>query len=105
LFTSLADLDFVYTLARNGKTVAKGRVIAPALAPQDSMTVTPDFSWSNTTAGNYTLTVRAYQNNDTDWADSGYEVGFTQFAFEIKEDKIALIDTSCTGLVVTQTAN
>ena len=89
-FTTLADLDFIYTLARDGKTVAKGRVIAPDLAPQKTMTVTPDFVWENTKAGNYTLTVRAYQNSDTAWAESGYEVGFTQFAFEIKADKAAL---------------
>ncbi len=104
-FNTLADLDFVYTLAKDGKTVAKGRVIAPAIAPQDSMTVTPDFVWHNTDAGNYTLTVRAYQNNDTDWAESGYEVGFTQFAFEVKENKVALGTGVLACLAVSETAN
>lgn len=104
-FTSLSNLDFVYTLARNGKTVAKGRVIAPDIAPLQSMVVTPDFAWDCKRAGNYTLTVRACQNNDTAWAESGYEVGFHQFAFEVKADKAPLAVTAAACIAVTESFN
>ncbi len=104
-FTDLSDLDFVYTLARNGETLHTGRLLAPAIAPQTALTVVPDFAWRCETAGHYTLTVRAYRNCDTFWAGSGYEVGFHQFAFEVTEDKAALIDTAPGCLSVVENFN
>ena len=104
-FTDLSDLDFVYTLACDGKTVGKGRLLSPAIAPLQAVKVTPDFAYDRTEAGHYTLTVRAYQNTDTAWAESGYEVGFHQFAFEVAEDKPTLLDTASACLSVVETAN
>ena len=78
-FTSLADLDLYWTLARNGETVAEGRITELHIAPERSRTYTLPH-WDAALTGAWcTLTVRVCQNKSTLWAPAGYEVGFTQF--------------------------
>ena len=92
-FTSLADLDFYWTLARNGKTIAEGRILAPNIAPGKSRTFTlPDFNAALTGAWS-TLTVSIRQNSSTAWAEVGYEIGFEQFELSRKENGGRLTDT------------
>lgn len=84
-FTSLSDLDLIFVLARNGKTVAEGRFTALNIAPERSKTYTlPHFNAALT--GEYcTLTVHLVQNTSTLWAPAGFEVGFAQFALSEKQ--------------------
>ena len=90
-FTPLTDLDLTYTFARNGKTVAEGRINALSVQPGKSRTYTlPHFNAAMT--GEYcTLTVRLLQNTSTPWAPAGYEVGFTQFLLSEKKAAAPLI--------------
>ncbi len=86
-FTSLADLDLYWTLARNGKTVAEGRFLNLNIAPEKSRTYTLPH-WDAALTGAWcTLTVSVRQSGSTPWADAGYEVGFQQF--ELSEKAVA----------------
>ncbi|MBQ9778791.1 MAG: DUF4981 domain-containing protein, partial [Clostridia bacterium] len=69
-FTTLSDLDFYWTLARNGKTVTEGRILSPNVAPGRSRTFAlPHFNAALT--GEWcTLTVRIRQNTSTAWAEA-----------------------------------
>ncbi len=91
-FTSLADLDFYWTLNRNGKTVCEGRILAPAIPAGKSRTFTlPHFN-AALTGGWCDLTVSIRQNTSTLWADAGFEVGFEQFVLSQKPSAEVLLD-------------
>ena len=83
-FLDLSDLNFTYMLSKNGKPVAEGQLLSPAIAPGASMTVTPDESWPAIEDGLYTFTLVATQKEDTLWAKAGHEVGFEQRTFDTR---------------------
>ncbi len=90
-FTSLTDLDFCWTLCRNGRTLCEGRITAPAIAPGKSRTFTlPHFN-AALTGGWCDLTVSIRQNTSTLWAESGFEIGFEQFSLAQKTDAVPLL--------------
>lgn len=90
-FTDLSDLDFCWTLSRNGKALATGRIQAPTVAPGRSRTFTlPHFN-AALTGGWCDLTVSIRQNGDTRWAKAGFEIGFEQFKLSEKEGALALL--------------
>ena len=76
-FLTLEDLDFRYTVEHNGKAVKSGRVLAPEIPAEGEGEYTLNLGALK--EGYNTLTVRAVQNTDTEWADAGYEVGLDQF--------------------------
>lgn len=81
-FRDLFDLDFVYTLTRDGKNVAQGRISAPAMEPGQ----TAEFSVPEVlrkSEGLYALTVRGYYRADTPFSSAGDEVGVDQMTWEI----------------------
>jgi beta-galactosidase len=88
-FTSLSDLDFVWKIEKNGKTVACGKLCGTDIPAQDSREFTLDIAEyaKATDAYNY-LTVTAVQNSARLWADVGYEVGFEQF--KLSEDSVTV---------------
>ena len=77
-FTDLSDLDFVWTVERNGQTIESGRALLP-VEPQEIAELTiPAEAWN--TDGDRYVTVTAYQNTATPWGGVGFEVGFHQMA-------------------------
>ena len=91
-FTSLSDLDFYWTLCRNGKTIAEGRILAPDIAPGKTRVFTlPHFN-AALTGGWCDLTVSIRLNTTTLWAKPGYEVGTEQFKLCEKNTSRALTD-------------
>lgn len=84
-FTDLSDLDFVWTVERNGETVASGRASLP-VEPQDTAElIIPAGAWD--VDGDRYVTVTAQQNTATPWGEVGFEVGFEQLA--IPAERIA----------------
>ena len=83
-FSTLANLDFYWELARNGVAVATGRIAAPAVEPGKRRTYAlPHFNAA--LMGEWcTLTVRALQNAPTCYAPIGFEVGHEQFVLSEK---------------------
>ena len=77
-FTDLSDLDFVWTVDRNGETVASGRALLPVEPQETAELVIPAEAWD--TDGDRYVTVTAYQNTATPWGEVGFEVGFHQMA-------------------------
>jgi beta-galactosidase len=83
-FCDLSDLNFTYTLSKDGKPVAKGQLSSPAILPGESMTITPDVVWPSMGEGLYTFTIVATQASDTLWAQAGHEIGFEQCTFDTR---------------------
>ncbi len=77
-FTDLSDLDFVWTVERNGETVASGRALLPVEPQETAELVIPAEAWD--TDGDRYVTVTACQNTATPWGEVGFEVGFQQMA-------------------------
>ena len=77
-FTDLSDLDFVWTVERNGQTIESGRALLP-VEPQETAELTiPAEAWD--VDGDRYVTITAYQNTATPWGGVGFEVGFEQMA-------------------------
>ena len=77
-FTDLSDLDFVWTVERNGETVAGGRALLPVEPQETAELVIPAEAWD--TDGDRYVTITACQNTATPWGEVGFEVGFHQMA-------------------------
>ncbi len=86
-FADLSDLDFVYVLARNGKSLVSGVLSGHGIAPGQSKTWTLPETVIPNDAGAYTFTVRACLNCDTIWAEKGHQVGFAQVTKQVRVDK------------------
>lgn len=74
LFTDTSDLEFVYSVLKDGEPVYQNSFDA-SVKPLDTRYETipvPDF----TEPGEYVYQVSALLKNDTLWADSGYETAF-----------------------------
>ena len=99
-FTSLADLDFYWTLNRNGKPVAEGRILAPAIPAGKSRTFLLPMPATMDTDAWYDLTVSIRQNTTTAWAPVGFELGFEQFALSEKQSAPALLSQIPAGTVL-----
>ncbi|MBE6561883.1 MAG: DUF4981 domain-containing protein [Ruminococcaceae bacterium] len=82
-FTDLSDLEFYWSVERDGVSVASGTVTVPA-APQKSRRVTL-YTPDGCHCGIRTLNISARQKHPTAWADAGYEVGFTQLMLTSEE--------------------
>ena len=95
-FTSLSDLDFVWKVEKNGKTVACGKLVGTDIPAQDSREIALDVSAFTSCNDAYCyLTVSALQNGATRWSDVGYEVGFEQF--KLSEDTLTASATDTIG--------
>jgi beta-galactosidase len=80
-FKTLADLDLIWSLVRNGKVVKQGRIAGLNIRPQQSRTYALPVDLS-ALDGFCTLDVSFRSNEATEWADAGYEVGFEQVELE-----------------------
>ncbi len=79
-FKSLSDLDLIWKIQRNGKTVKQGIISAPDILPQESGEFQLDLKDATSHGGYVYLYVSMVQNLDTPWSKCGYEVGFEQIA-------------------------
>ena len=77
-FTSLSDLDLVWTLERNGEVIGEGRVTGLQIAPQRSRSYTLDLGDPCALDGYCYLNLSFRTNRSHPWAAAGYEVGFEQ---------------------------
>ncbi len=99
-FTALTDLDFYWSVEKNGKTVLDGCISAPDIAPGKSRTFALPAIETNNDA-TYTLNVNVWQNTATPWAQAGYEIGFAQFELAHKAIAASLVSTDA-ALTLTQ---
>ena len=102
-FTDLSDLDFVWTVERNGETVASGRALLP-VEPQETAEITiPAEAWD--TDGDRYVTITACQNTATPWGEVGFEVGFQQMAIPAERPApTAMAETMSPYATITYTA-
>ena len=82
-FTDLSDLEFFWSVEKDGVSVASGTVSVPA-APQKTRRVTL-YTDPGCTCGVRTLNITARQKHPAPWAEAGYEVGFTQLMLPSEE--------------------
>lgn len=89
-FTSLCDMDFLWKIEKNGKTINSGRINAPAVEPQTSVEFDISIDKNKLDDGYCYLTVKAIQNSDKPWAEYGYEIGFEQFELSIEKASLPI---------------
>ncbi|MBQ7320125.1 MAG: DUF4981 domain-containing protein [Clostridia bacterium] len=78
-FLDFSDLDFYYHIEKDGKTIARGRLVAPTQAPGTTVTYQPAYKQPDLSkAGCYTFNIEAVKNSDTPWCAFGHSVGFAQ---------------------------
>lgn len=86
-FEELSDLSLKWTISDGGRTVAEGFIESLDIEPQTAK----DYKLFNekdyNLKENAFLTASICQNDDTPWADEGYEVGFLQFEMETAEEE------------------
>ncbi|WP_367568573.1 glycoside hydrolase family 2 TIM barrel-domain containing protein [Lacrimispora sp.] len=82
LFTGTSDLEFVYSVLKDGEPVYQKRfytLIEPLETGYEALSI-PDF----TEPGEYVLQVSALLKNDTLWAETGYEAAFGEVVKSVK---------------------
>ncbi len=89
-FTSLKDLELVWSVERNGKSILNGKVdlldISPRTEKEFSILENTDFD------GNTYLNLSFIKQNQEIWCDVGYEIGFEQFELhtDVKRNNFTL---------------
>lgn len=96
-FTTLADMDFLYTVERDGKVVAEGRFLSQAIKPQTSKRFKIDLG-NIKLIGTCTLNVKAVSNVSRPWANVGHEIGFEQIELASITETEALVPSKTAGL-------
>ena len=104
-FRSLADLDLIWQVERNGETVRQGRFTEIRVAPGQSRSYRIDPEAFRIFDGLCYLTVSFRTNSATPWADAGYEVGFEQFPIPVAATKRVCAARGSTTLALTASGN
>ncbi len=88
-FTTLNDIEFRWSIEKNGKEILSGNICDTDIAPQGEKeyTLFNDTKFDDFT----TLNLVFVQKDNTEWAEKGFEVGHIQF---ILNDDAILADTS-----------
>jgi beta-galactosidase len=105
-FVNLSQLVLNWKVEKDGEVIDRGEMEELAIAPHKSKTVTLPYSLPEKTDGRYFLTVCYNQVTDTEWAEKGYEVAFTQFELPVvKVEKAAVVMAEMPSLRVERTKN
>ena len=83
-FTDLSDMDLVWSVERNGRTVDSGRIQSLAVKPQRKRTYRLGLKDIEKLDGFCYLNISFVSNRKWDWADVGYEWGHEQFKLPTK---------------------
>lgn len=81
-FADTADLNFVWTVQRDGLVEASGQLPVPVLAAGEQQTVPLPSVETTDAEGERWLTVRAVLAEPTAWAEAGHELGCGQFLLD-----------------------
>lgn len=81
-FTTLADLDLIWTVERNGRVVREGRICELNVQPARRRTYKLDLGDLSVLDGFCYLNLYFRSNKSTPWSEVGFEVGFEQFEIE-----------------------
>ena len=84
-FTSLTDLDMIWTVERNGKVIRQGRVTGLNILPQYRKTYKLDLGDLAALDGFCYLNLSFRSNVAHPWAEMGYEVAMEQVAIDCAE--------------------
>lgn len=78
-FTSLEDMDLIWSIEWDGKIIRRGRIEKLSVLPQSTEAYSIQISDLCRLKGFVYLTCSFVQNTEKEWAPVGYEVGFEQF--------------------------
>ena len=85
LFVNTDIFDCKATVAKNGKVIRKAS-LATAVAPLSEETYALPFA-KEEKPGEYAVTVSFHLKEDKAWAESGHEVAFGQYVYQVEEPK------------------
>lgn len=90
-FTNLSRLILNWKVEKDGTLIDRGEIEELDIAPHTSKDIVLPYSMPEKADGRYFLTVYYTQAADTEWAEKGYEVAFSQFELPVgKVDKVIL---------------
>lgn len=84
-YISTENLDFCYTLLRDGEEVESGTFKAKVSPLSEECVPLPALSF--TESGEYTIRVSACLSGDTIWAGKGFETAFGETTWTVEEEK------------------
>lgn len=84
-YISTENLDFCYTLLRDGEEVESGTFKAKVSPLSEECVPLPTLSF--TESGEYTIRVSACLSGDTIWAGKGFETAFGETTWTVEEEK------------------
>ncbi|MBE6884993.1 MAG: DUF4981 domain-containing protein [Ruminococcaceae bacterium] len=83
-FITLADLNMVWSVTRDGEDYASGIVGALDIAPHTSTIVKLNYKLPAADSAKYFLNISFLQCSDKPWAKKGFEVAYEQIALPVK---------------------
>ena len=81
-FKSLEDLDLYYTVEKDAKVIAEGRILSLKVAPKAQRKYKLDLNGLNLDGGVCTLNIKAVSNVSRPWAAVGHEIGNEQIRLD-----------------------
>ncbi len=101
-FTTLEDMDLLYTVEKDGKIIREGRFLSIKINPQSSRKYTVNLSGLELDGGVCTLNIRAVSNVSKPWAPAGSEIGFEQINLEANVNISKLVPDAATRFFVAE---
>ena len=85
-FTSLDDVDLVWSVEQDGKTVQNGVITAIGTAPRETTSLVIPYDVEGL-SGNVYVNISFRTNTASAWAEAGYEVCFNQYQLPVPKAK------------------
>ncbi len=85
-FSDLSDCELLWSLEKNGKSVAAGKIDSLAIGPQRTRAYTVDYGNVCLTGALY-LNISVRQSRPTPWAPAGYEIGSSQLELPVTDSR------------------
>lgn len=83
-FTALDDIDLVWSVEQNGRSVQNGIIPSIGTAPRETTSVIIPYDISGL-CGEVYVNISFRSNVATEWADAGYEICFNQYKLPASE--------------------
>ncbi len=89
-FTTLEDIDLLYTVEKDGRIIGEGRILSLNVKPGQQRKYSLKLPSLDLAGGVCTLNFRAVSNVSHEWAPAGHEIGTEQFMLDSAIETTAL---------------
>ncbi len=90
-FIDLSHISLKWKVEKGGETIDGGELCNLSAPPHSSQNISIPYSLPEKPDGRYSLTISYELKKDTEWADRGFELGFTQFELPVGKIEKAIL--------------